>query len=561
MTDNFRRSEHQFFHQPSTRECLQVLASAKSLVIYCGAGVSIDRTGMGWGQLLTSVFSPDPSSHDSYPTVAELEMLREHEDPVRLASVVVQYGLSQFASAEALKNHIVPLLQNRLYKANAWQAGRLMRTICRLAIFSALLGKNVHIVTTNYDTYLEHAYQDETRRIRKVISADKLPIPTTSALDNLPQLVVQVLKDDLTDERTINPPTSSVASVYLHYLHGRVHQEGSGDGPIILSEHDYAMSRSATIATLKRLLGSEPALILIGASLADPPLVDALALTRRSMTSTADRVPLRFALMPRATFSVYEDSGRQMSSRLIQHLGMRCEHMDVRLIVPDFRFQTAQFLEELVYCSMLGDPQNYLQESERRRYGLRLVDWWEAWTQRTVATDPYQMHRQLHNGYEVLSRLIQALAPHQYGTNLPKENFRLELWVREDPATHRCLTLWAHTGGPILDRQTLKRAQLETISTNASVRAFNEGRPQHIDSSELDAENRANPQWRSYLSIPIYVPLREDIGTPVGSITLASTSSRAESIFPLLRLSDMHTVKAQMISAGRSLLGSLESPQ
>src|SRR3954454_14189494 len=92
---SFRRSVDQFFHQPSTRHALRDLSSGRSLVIYCGAGVTIDRTSMGWGGLIAAIFRPDAAAHRDYPSAEDIELLRQHEDPLRLASILSRYGLDR----------------------------------------------------------------------------------------------------------------------------------------------------------------------------------------------------------------------------------------------------------------------------------------------------------------------------------------------------------------------------------------------------------------------------------------------------------------------------------
>src|SRR5664280_1217555 len=162
--NRFKRSESQFFHDRSTREAIIRMADSESLVIYCGAGVTIDRTGLGWGQLLATVFAPDTSTHLNYPSAADIAILQLVEDPLRLASILTRYSLDRDESPEQLVQHLTPLLQNRLYKSTGWQRGLLAHNIAGLALSAATLGKTVHVVTTNYDTLLEDSFRREIER-------------------------------------------------------------------------------------------------------------------------------------------------------------------------------------------------------------------------------------------------------------------------------------------------------------------------------------------------------------------------------------------------------------
>jgi hypothetical protein len=563
MDSVFRRSEVQFMHQSMTRQALVAISQSDDVVIYCGAGVSIDRTGFGWGQLLSSVFAPEASSHPDYPTAREVDLLRQIEDPVRLASILLQYSSAAFPTATDLKRHIVPLLQNRLYKSNSWQAGRLMATICQLAIYSRVVGKTVHIVTTNYDTYLEQAYNREVDRTRREMQMAARSIVRNDSLDaafaRIPQLSIWVR--DAPDHATWASPTErrlpngqdGKTDVNLHYLHGRVPPEGESHGHIVLSEHDYAATRLATIDTLKSLLREESTVLILGASLTDPPLVDALALTRRvKRPGEATQASSRYVMMPRASFGQYDSKlDEKTSNRIVKHLAMRCEHLGAQLLVPDFRYQTAQFLQELTYCGVQYSAVDYLDDKQRMRYGLRLEDWWRQWTSQN-GSSPKAIFWKLVNLSKTVFQLIDRLSPHKYGERRAEESFRMELWVREDPRNHRRLALWADTSGPTMDQSAMKRAELLLDSDNASVRTFGEGRPQHIDFSDL-GQVRPISQWKSYLCIPIYVSIN-DMRTPVGVVTLASTADKSESVLPMLKLEDMLAIKGQMIGLARRLL-------
>lgn len=45
-----------FLSLPRVHRAINQLASQNDLVIYCGAGVTRDRTGLGWSELVSEVF-------------------------------------------------------------------------------------------------------------------------------------------------------------------------------------------------------------------------------------------------------------------------------------------------------------------------------------------------------------------------------------------------------------------------------------------------------------------------------------------------------------------------
>jgi hypothetical protein len=112
------------------------------------------------------------------------------------------------------------------------------------------------------------------------------------------------------------------------------------------------------------------------------------------------------------------------------------------------------------------------------------------------------------------------------------EIYKLELWVRHDPASSRHLSLWASSTGVLEDRRCLKSEDLDLNSTNASVRAFMEGRPLWLARSDLNkvtlrAKKRRwiemlEGRWNRYLAVPIRLDFNPNMRIPVGAITLAA---------------------------------------
>lgn len=560
VTPRFRRSEREFFHQDATKEALLHLSLSSSLVIYCGAGVTIDRTGYGWGPLIASVFAPDSGSHRGYPTDTEIGLMQGREDPIRLASALMQYALDQEANSDALKKHLTPLLQNRLYKADVWRNGRLAGNICTLAASAAvILGRSVDIITTNYDTHLEESFglgvvRWATKALAR-LSADS----DLTAEDLIPSLKVWVRDEGDEPERLVlsNGPSansSGSGEVNLHYLHGRVPRNGAADGHLVVSEVDYARSRPKSLQTMAGLFGGDKEVLILGASLTDPPLIDALALTKANRRPDDLR---RYVVMPRSSLG-YLDLPADQHERIVAHLSRRCELLGTRLLAPDFRYQTAQICEELtLYRTLASSPDDIaslVADSAQMRYGLRLLKWWQDWIVSDIAMKPGSAYNVMLNNFQEIQHHIGQSAAPNLGRNAPEEYFRLELWVRENPARYRRLALWAMSSGMLLDPQARRHAELEIGSHNATVQTFAEGRPQHFDISDLYEEDRArSSRWKSYFSVPIYVSVNGG-RVSVGAVTLASSSRKEESVLPLPKLEYMEALRGLLIRAGRQLL-------
>jgi hypothetical protein len=558
VESSFRRSEQEFFHQQLTRDAILQLAASSSLVIYCGAGVTIDRTGYGWAPLIASVFAPDASSHEGHPTQMEISAMERHEDPVRLASILMQYALDQEPSGASLKAHLTPLLQNRLYKSDTWRNGQLAGNICTLAASSAVVsGRPVEVITTNFDAHLEESFERQVNRWTAKIAPELSRNNDLAASDLVPRLKVWVNDEDNNPERltrtALNESRSDEAEVNLHYLHGRVPRTGAADGHLVISEVDYAKSRPKSLDTLVKLFSGDLDVLILGASLTDPPLVDALALTKGNRKIDDVR---RFVVMPRSSLG-YTDLPIEQNNRIVSHLSRRCELLGTRLLVPDFRYQVAQLCEELtLYRTQAATPADVpalLTDAAGLRYGLRLLEWWDQWKEMPVAKDANKAYEELREHFAGIKHHIERSAAPGYGLSAAPEHFRLEAWVREDPQRYRRLALWATSGGPLFDEQIRRNADLELSSRNATVRTFVEGRPQHVDIADLQDRPSAHSRWNSYLSVPIYATIKGS-RLPVGAMTLASSQTKAKSVLPLPKLEYMEALRELLIRAGRQIL-------
>lgn len=525
----YKRSEVQFFHQDSVKKAIVALSSAKQLLIYCGAGVTIDRTGLGWKQLIANVFADAGGVEVGDPTAEEIEKIASEEDPQRLASMLMQYRLSHEGGFAEVKRFLTPRLQQQLYKSTGWQQGLLTKNIIRLAVGAVRLGRGVTIVTTNYDTYLEQSFD---KYVREVAQADSR---------HLPGLEVQVLGSKPYLRRQSD---NSISPVRLIYLHGRVPPPpGQARGRLVVSEIEYSETRSHVVDQLRHLFSARrTGVLIVGSSLTDPPLIEALAFTR----ARSDR----YALMPMSS-TPYWNTYELDTVRLAQHMQARCELMSVALLLPDFKYQVAQFCQEALLCMSEGAESFMLTES-RSRYGLRLRTWWEAWTQT-------EMYGSINKPYAVLAdkvkELKDKLSPLTPPSDEGPELFKLEVWTRYNPSeSSRRLALWASSAGTLTDRDILKYEQLALASSQASIRAFIEGRPQYISLDELQAPGSfARSRWKSFLSVPIYVATSKG-QLPVGAVTLASTRRKESSGIRQGQVKQMEGLVEQLIHVGRLIL-------
>lgn len=522
----FGRSEVPFFHAESTKRALAHLCDCDRVVIYCGAGVTIDRTGLGWTDLIKEIFDHDSKSAREYPTHEEIESLSLNLPPAWLASVLTQYVLDDRTTHSALQTRLASKLAISLYQENGWKAGRLSTSVAKLALWSAQIKGSARIITTNYDTYIEDALGSQLVRMQLL---DGLPIP---------ELRVRVLGERR--PRHIGRPSPFVE---LTYVHGRVDRDHAYRGHLVVSEHDYATTHDRVVGELVDAFKSaRTGVVILGASLSDAPLVEALA-----RTSAHEN---RYALVPMRSMGFTEHPS-ELAHRLTQHAVKRGELLGLTVLTPDFRFQSAQFCEELLLTLTIPEGSAAaLSDQLGLRYGTRLLTWWKKWESTTSAKDFDVMWESMT---ESVARLRTIIANARAVTD-DKEAFRLEFWVRADPSGQRGLTLWATSDGPLFDRSALKREPLGLGTESASISAFIEGRPELRDVTDLSQRASRHARWRSFLSVPIYVPTTElQDHLPVAVMTLSSNKALGDSALPLPRVSQMEILVRAIKEIGKAM--------
>lgn len=548
-----KNTEMFFFRQAATRQALASLSDTKSLVFYCGAGVTIDRTGVSWGALIKSVFDLASSTRrDKRTQTAAVEyLLGKMPDPRQAASILVE----AFSSRSQSDNEFLGTkLKDTLYEQNGWSRGYILRNLVQAAM-AAALSRRVVIITTNYDVYIEEALADRRAGLLDVSANTVLPgVTRTTCLDGSTETV------------RLAPCSPGAHDIEIHYLHGRVDRTGHVDGQIVLTEESYALASSASLDTLRREFeGDDRGVLVVGASLTDEPLIHALALTKQR--NAAGR---RFALLNLPTALLSKDiSGDGPSGDAISSaLQLRGTHLGITSLHPLSYSQSAQFLEELrlsISAHDLADATASYSESTDIDYAARLSRWHTKWSARASTTQPNDIYRVLSDGLNDNIKLMLR----EYADVGHDESFRLELWARMNPrSTNRTLTLMATSTGPLYDREVLRTESIQRHTGIASVSAFLEGRPVLNSLENMGFASTAS-RWQSFFSMPVFVQVDVEIGVtannsyvPAGVITLASDGSldpeaASPSVFAdAIDLDGYNSLKTSMISIGREVLRS-----
>lgn len=538
-----------FLRQPETLDALEMLAGASELVIYAGAGVSIDRTNVAWTQLVEKVFRLAHVSGTPNARTKAVEYLVESAlnnslmiPPDQLASIVVQDSIG----AQTENIFLGSKLKEILYDENGWNPGLILRNVVLLAMTAAGVGRKVTIITTNYDINIERALVTRLGELSSSVPADHVAGVRRWTLDaDGPSGTIEVLASG-----------ADAAPIDIVYLHGRVDESAAVEGDLVLTEHSYAATRERSTKILTELFaGEDKGVVIVGASVTDPPLVHALA-------STRDSAGQRYALL-RAPVAARAIGSKTLptSEAMRDALSLRGDHLGVTMLYPMAFFQVAQFFEEaraaLSAALVTGATSSYRDVANKISYPQRLTTWHGDWRKRKLTKNPMHTYEQVRDG------LFAAVT--SFTTAEPGELLRLELWVRLDPNTKdRKLSLWATSVGPILDDSVRRREVIESGSTNASVRCLLDGRPKLTTLEELGHDD-ASSRWKSFYSVPVFTDVSaklvdDEIAgmVPVGVITLASTwklqSQTEPSVLGRLEMPALIELKQLLLGIGKEVL-------
>ena len=515
-TERFARSKIRFFNSPQVARALDRLAASDSIVIYCGAGVTIDYTGLDWGRLNAGLFTGAPRG---FPTADEARRLLRYLSPLELSSVLeaTYAGMTPGGAAEGRRTREART-QDLLYSNSKrpWESGRLARTVIRLAAAFIGTGRRATILTTNQDAFLETSYaewleQESLAGARGDTFAAELSVKVVGEADpaNLrsfgePEWYRAYIEGDDDDDAN--------AAIELVYLHGRIPPAGETPrGFIPNGEVDFDARHEVVASIVEHYFGDPTSNVLIlGSGLRDQPVVSGLARSRRVSRGVAAQ--RRFAVAP-LPGEVVDGTTDKERTRLAAGLSLRGEHLGVTLLQPDFHSQIPQFCEEIL-GRIHSDRGVVIPPYQDRADSF--YDRWSAWNQER---GPRKTFKKLRASFATIEDILRFAS----NSTWQSERMRLELWVHHPQK--RQLRVAASTTGELRTPQLAREADLSRATGNASVRAFVEGRPVFSSFDELKQNAQGSSpapssMWPYYLSVPIEVK-HEKFTMRVGVVTLA----------------------------------------
>lgn len=506
----FSRSTPPFFYQPDVSGMIDRVAQQDSLVVYAGAGVSIDRTGLSWAGLVNSLLKPHMEDYEGDTDGTKRAAIMHANTPVQAASVVSQKYAGH--SGDEWRSEIVAHLRTLLYVTRTWQRGELISAIVRLAAAFYAQQKDLYIVTTNYDEFVQR--EAESQVLSKAIELNL----ATSVVDHTRQ------NEDF---------SAHTVPYQVVHLHGHVPKGASnGSQDIILSETDYLRSQPLSSKILTTLFERSSVLIL-GSSLTDQPLLEALAKTSSNGVPAQPRfavTALQSLDLPGVTAEVVE--AVQDSIRL------RMQQFATEVIFPDFYCQIPQFLTEVVVRATCT--------STPVRYSRRMENWWWHWWR----ARGQQQRRAQQDAHEYLENCLPRIRRMLGGTG---EVLKLEAWIRWEPGrASRQLRLWASSTGTAPDIKTMRCAEIEANSSNASVQAFCLGRPEIYPTSGGDSSGLVGDRWQTYLCVPVRI-VADGGELPVGVVSLGTMSAKARSKINEGNGAALQQVVGEMLEIGKHI--------
>lgn len=484
------------------------------VVIFCGAGVTIGRTGISWNDLVTEV--------------ARHTLCCDHATPDYSKACSDFFNSQEFSAEQKAtvavakapdRKTISRAISETLYRNSGYKEGRMLNALAELVIGILLQDKRVDIITTNYDTHIENRIIEKVKLYKEAAELTQ---------KRCPHVTVSILKDDGSEE-IINEKGGGGATVNLLYVHGRIDDKENTAGTVVFSESDYEESHDRTTKRLMELFKDAPT-IIVGSSLVDTPLIRSLSGVARVEGEGESQHYHRYAVMER-TIACNKDTNFLQLLRA-ERLGLKPLFFDYYDEIPDIFWNLCAFLAKGVDVFHGALPcdiakNDWMKQVEKRSH------------QRAISMQVYEYSAQFAR--EIRDKYVPD-----------GEYIKFEFWFLEGndgPSRKRFLTVWSNSAGPIFTRGLRRREEVirENVKHVASLRSFVSGGPNLIPLEALgigsvglgESRDTSSSRWRSFFSVPIirksvvHKTDKERIGTEVevtiGVVTLASTYCLAQS--------------------------------
>ena len=559
---------------------------SKSIVIYCGAGVTADRTGVGWLGLINRVADklmecPDSKLIKKLETCfdndkddeklqsarkAVKEYLNDEDIPLEVKATMVE----ALAKNENKENNdaIQKVFAEALYRDSGWHRGRTLQKLVDFIVISACMGKSISIITTNYDTYIERAILERLEflddpNLSEDSELEFLDDPNLSEDSELEFLDDPNLSEDLELEFLDDPNLSEDSESKkplpkLSYVAYKRVNSGPNDEVREVEERDSLFDgdkggssievnyihgsitengdlRGSLVfsernyadghdRTVKKLIKwfEKGPTIIVGASLNDVPLVRSLLGFKRTIKKGSESSYAGIYAILKRRTIASEAISDQFQLSRAEALGIKLLMFDSYNDIPDI------FSNLIALCAQGVDGYGGKLPCE-----LALEDWIGQTAKFSREISEY--------GYEMSSIVIDEIFKKLIGE---KEKIKIEFWFvgyAEGSSDKKVLRVWTNSVGPTFT--TGLRREEDVLRDNekkvASVKAYSSGIPEIISIDKLnvgfDEKNNKDAsvgRWKTFLAVPLSVPSKKyNVDIVVGVVTLASTYKISDSNF------------------------------
>ena len=547
-------------NEADLRDLWYEINDSKSIVIYCGAGVTADRTGVGWLGLINRVADKLMECSDSrlienLETCSAFDDCKDDKKPQSARKAVKEYLNDEDVPLEVKATMVEALAKNEnnenndairkvfaeaLYRDSGWHRGRTLQKLVDFIVISACMGKSISIITTNYDTYIERAIRERLEflddpNLSEDSELEFLDDPNLSEdseskkpLPKLSWVAYKRVNSEPNDEvreveesKVLFEGDKEGSSIEVNYIHGSITENGDLRGSLVFSERNYADGHDRTVKKLIKWFEKGPT-IIVGASLNDVPLVRSLLEFKRTIKERGEGSHAGIYAILRRIAIDSEDISDQFQLSRAEVLGIKLLMFDSYNDIPDI------FSNLIALCAQGIDGYGGKLPCE-----LALEDWIGQTAKFSRKISEY--------GYEMSSIVIDEIFKKLIGE---EEKIKIEFWFvgyAEGSSDEKVLRVWTNSVGPTFT--TGLRREEGILRDNekkvASVKAYCSGIPEIISIDELNVgidekKNRdaSAGRWKTFLAVPLSVPSKKyNVDIVVGVVTLASTYKMSDSNF------------------------------
>ena len=428
-------------NEADLRDLWYEINDSKSIVIYCGAGVTADRTGVGWLGLINRVADKlmecsdsrliknletcfDNNKDDEKAQLARKavkDYLNDEDVPLEVKATMVE-ALAKNENNINIENNdaIQKVFAEALYRDSGWHRGRTLQKLVDFIVISACMGKSISIITTNYDTYIERAIWERLESLKGLnLSEDsesKKSLPKWSRVEykEVPKVLFQGDKEG--------------SSIEVNYIHGSITENGGLRGSLVFSERNYADGHDRTVKKLIKWFEKGPT-IIVGASLNDVPLVRSLLEFKRTIKERDEGSHAGIYAILRRIAIDSEDISDQFQLSRAEVLGIKLLMFDSYNDIPDI------FSNLIALCAQGIDWYDGKLPCE-----LALEDWIGQTAKFSREISEY--------GYEMSSIIIDEIFKNLIDK---EEKIKIEFWFvgyEEGASDKKVLRVWTNSVGP-----------------------------------------------------------------------------------------------------------------